>query len=188
MNEFIKQAAISLFTGFGGILAVYALFKFIIKKWIESVIDQQMQKSLADYQKNIDRQNSSYNLRIQKEFDYFDLVQVQRYNIVSNVMLFVSYMDEGNSKGVVATGSLLIGQFDDFIEKFKSNEGYLSKDIRDQLSDICICIVEFIQLIVSIKDIKDLKKCRYKEIGNSLIDKCEIFKNGLTDYIISKET
>ena len=187
MYEIIGQAVLSIFTGFGGVLAVYALFKFVIKKWIESTIDKQMQKSLADYQKTIDRQNSSYNLRIQKEFAYFDLVQRQRYNIVSNASLFVSYMDEGNNKGAVDIGKLLISQFDDFVENYKSNEAYLSKEIQKLLEPICVNIFEFVHLFASVTNTKALPMRHYKKIVTNLIDTCENFRNGLTDYLITKE-
>lgn len=187
MHEIIRQAIISIFTGFGGVLAVYALIRFVIKKWIESAIDKQMQKSLADYQKTIDRQNSSYNLRIQKEFDYFDLVQGQRYNIVSSTTLFLSYVKEKNSKGIADTGNMLIGQFDDFVEKYKKNEAYLSDDIRTLLHGICTHISAFAKVITSVHTASEIHSSQYKEIADDLIDSCENFRKGLIDYLMTKE-
>ena len=187
LNEIIKQAIISIFTGFGGILAIYALIKFVIKKWLETTIEKQMQKALADYQKIIDRQNSSYNLRLQKEFDYFDLVQVQRYTIVSNTTLFLSYMKEKNSKGITDTGIILVNQFDDFIEKYKNNEAYLSDNIRELLHEICTNISEFAKVIVSAHTALELQDFKYEEIADNLIDSCENFRKGLIDYLMTKE-
>lgn len=185
MGDIVKNIILSVFAGFGGTTSLFLFFKFIIKKWIEESIKNQMDKSLALFEQKLNRQDSVFNIRIQKEFAYYDKIQVQNGEIkviVTESMLFLLHEDINQ---FYASKNRLKRTLKEVSESLEANRAYLDQNLLDTVDKIKTVLGELLQIGDDSTDFNGLDKIQYEKKAKEVVTLANYFNIQLREYIAS---
>lgn len=181
----MRNIILSVFAGFGGATSLFLLFKFIIKKWIEEIIKNQMDKSLALFEQKINRQDSVFNIRIQKEFAYYDKIQAQNGIIKSTVTESIIFLVHEDVNQFYVSKNILKRTLKEVSESLEANRAYLNQDLLGIVDKIEKALGELLQIGSDSSDFDSLDKIQYEKKAKEVVTLVNYFNIQLREYIAS---
>lgn len=183
MGEFVKNVIVSILSGFGGVASLFLLFKHIIKNSIEEFIKNQMDKSLALFEQRINRQDSVFNIRIQKEFAFYDRIQIQNSIIKGTVTESIICLLDEDKNRFCSLQNELRQVLKEVSEILESNRAYINSNLLSAIYKIEKSLKELLQKDCQCIDYTDLYKQQYEKKAKEIVTLVIDFNKQLRDYI-----
>lgn len=183
MGSIIMNKILLIFTCFGGVTSLCLLFKFIIKKCIEESIKNQMDKSLAIFEQRINRQDSIYNIRIQREFAYYDKIQAQNGIIKSTVNESILSLVNEDICQFYTSQNRLKKLLKEVTENLDANRAYINQDLLCIVDKIVNALVALLRIGSKSNNLDSLDKVQYEKRAKEVVVLVNCFSMQLRKYI-----
>lgn len=183
MYEVLLNISMSIIAGFGGATAVFFFLKFLIKKWVEKAIELQIDKSMKKFEQKIKRKDGMYDLRIQREFIFYDKIQDKSYLIKSSITECILYLLNNDFMQFQIAVQDLVKQSYKYNQLIEGNKEYLlHTDLLNALDNIESNLKQLVNIDTSNEfTVDDITN--YDSVAQKTVISINLFLDQLGDYI-----
>lgn len=183
MGEFFLNGFYAVLAGFGGTAAIFAGLKSVLKKWIEESIEHNMEKSMALFEQSLGRQDSAYNIKIQKEFAYYDKVQRQVVNITSTITESLFYLNDKDVKQFSSSTVNLKAKSKELSNCLDENIAYIDPDLANMIETITIKLGILSEINLNASKVSTSDEEKYIKDAQMVVELINGFVPKLREYI-----
>lgn len=183
MAEQVYILISGVFIALWSISSVSVLVKFVFKKWINEWLKKQTEKSKVLFKQQIDRQDRVFDIRINREFDCYNVFQNQNGCVVIVIEESLDSLIIEDSVQFYFARTELQKILKEFIDNMESNRAYIDTDLLGNIGQIRRQLELLLQCCPESTDFSNISKMIYLNYVLNLIKEIGAFNRKLKEYI-----